>query len=55
MHVDYSLYNHCNVCKLKYPKDKYFCDECGRRIRTSSKVVKSHVREKMKQLASKRY
>ena len=55
MHIDYSINNHCIICKIKYPKEILFCSVCGKRIRTGSKVVKSEVRERMKNLAAKRY
>ena len=55
MHVDYKINNHCIICKLKYPKETLFCENCGRRIRTSAKVTKSEVRERVKNLAAKRY
>jgi rRNA maturation endonuclease Nob1 len=55
MYIDFSVYNHCNTCKIKYPKDKIYCDVCGRRVRSKSRIVKSEVRERMKNLASKRY
>ena len=55
MYVDFSIYNHCNYCKIKYTKDVVFCTECKRRVRTRSRIVKSEVRERIHQLASKRY
>jgi rRNA maturation endonuclease Nob1 len=55
MYIDFSIYNHCNTCKIKYNKEKLYCDICGKRVRTKSRIVKSDVRERMKNLASKRY
>ena len=55
MHVDYKIYNHCIICKIKYSKNILFCSVCGKRIRTSAKVTKSEVRERVKNLAAKRY
>ena len=55
MNVNYKIHNHCNTCKIKYTKDIIYCLECGRRVRTKSKNVKSEVRERMKNLVVKRY
>lgn len=55
MNVNYKIHNHCNSCKIKYPKDKKYCSECGRRLRTTAHITKSNVRERMKNLAVKRY
>lgn len=55
MYIDFTIWNHCNNCKIKYTKDVVYCSECGRRVRTKSRIVKSEVRERMKNLASKRY
>ena len=55
MYVDFTINNHCNNCKIKYSKDTTYCNQCGKRVRTKSRIGKSEVRERMKNLASKRY
>lgn len=55
MVIDYKLYNHCNTCKIKYPKDVYQCKECGFKLRTVAHTSKAATKQRVRDLDKKRY
>lgn len=55
MAIDYKKYNHCITCKITYPKNKRYCDDCGFRLRTVSHTSKAATKQRVRDLDKKRY
>ena len=40
--IDYSLFNYCVHCRLRFPKNIRYCDDCHQRIRTKPASYGKH-------------